>query len=207
MFTTWNKPAGLPCFPPHADPNGDCVLKRLLAAQPDRLAHIWPDGFAAGIAHRLDVHTSGALLLANDPQALVQLRMHFSSGELRKTYRFVSAKEVRWDSNQCERPVAHDRRKKGRMVVQRGAHTPHRGKWYPASTAFQQIHGRLWKAVITTGVMHQIRVHAAFVGLPLLGDHRYGGGRSADGFRLHHVGVEGPGGLASDAVPMPIWGA
>ncbi len=55
-----------------------------------------------------------------------------------------------------------------------------------------------------TGVMHQIRVHAAFVGLPLRGDHRYGGGRRDGGFFLHHVGLEGAG-FATSPVPWPDW--
>jgi 23S rRNA-/tRNA-specific pseudouridylate synthase len=63
--------------------------------------------------------------------------------------------------------------------------------------------------VIVTGVMHQIRAHAAFVGLALTGDRRYGGRPTPDGFdaefRLHHVGLSGPGGLRTEPVPLPAW--
>lgn len=210
MATTWNKPAGLPVFPPHDDPAGDCVLHRLMQASPDRAAHAWPPGFEGGIAHRLDTSTSGALLVADTPGELARIRDAFRDGALTKTYLMRAARKVGWNENSCDRPIAHDARKKHRMIVQRGENTPHRGAWYPAHTRFVRRHGDVWQVQITTGVMHQIRVHAAFVGLPLLGDGTYGGGPTPDGapegltFYLHHVGLVG-GGVRTDPVPDPAW--
>ncbi len=203
MFSTWFKPAGIPCFPPHADPGGDCVLARLRAEQPERFELDWPPGFEGGIAHRLDVDTSGALVVADDPDALQRVRRLFADGALTKTYWFQASRDVPWDRNQCDRPIAHDRRRKRRMVVQRGRSTPHRGRWYPARTSFRRLDGDLWEATIRSGVTHQVRVHAAFVGLPLVGDALYGGG--SGGHRLHHVGLVGPDGLRTDPVPAPWW--
>jgi len=198
------KPAGLPVFPPHVDPGGDCVLAELLARDPWRSEIDWPNGFAGGIAHRLDVGTSGALFVADSLEELRAVREAFASGKLRKRYLMRTAKRARWRENRCERPIAHAKRRKGRMVVQRGPNTPHRGKWYPASSAFRVLGGDLLAVEITTGVMHQIRVHAAFLGVPLLGDRRYGGGEHPEGFFLHHVGFEG-GGFATEPVPEPAW--
>ena len=187
------------------------MLRELLQHQAWRASVRWPDGFAGGIAHRLDVATSGVLWLADDVEELARLRAAFAGGALHKTYLMVAGKDVPWDRNACDRPIAHDRRKKRRMVVQRGASTPHRGKWYPAHTTFERVQGRLWRVHITTGVMHQIRVHAAFVGIPLAGDRIYGGGQRHDQasddapFLLHHVGIEGPDGLRTDPVPDPAW--
>ena len=84
------------------------------------------------------------------------------------------------------------------MVVRRGRNTPHRGRWYPADTRFRQLDGPLWQATITTGVMHQIRAHAAAVGLPLTGDRIYGGDPWSEAppglsFALHHCRLEGLG--------------
>ncbi|MCB9663118.1 MAG: RNA pseudouridine synthase [Alphaproteobacteria bacterium] len=210
MSSTWNKPAGLPVFPPHADPRGPCVLGTLHAAQPWRREIAWPEGFEGGIAHRLDTSTSGALLLADDVDELQAIREAFATGALTKRYRLRAARDVPWDEHACDAPLAHDRRHRGRMVVQRGRSTPHRGRWYEAHTRFRRVHGDLWEAEITTGVMHQIRVHAAYVGLPLRGDRRYGGGAPAPDappgvdFQLHHVGLEGAG-LRTDPVPAPAW--
>lgn len=208
MATTRCKPAGMPVFPPHRDPSGSCVLAAVLSADPWRGEVAWPTGFEGGIAHRLDVPTSGALWLADTPEELGRMRAWFADGRLRKTYLFEAAKDVPWDEHVVDHELAHDKRKKGRMVVRRGQNTPHRGRWYPAHTELTRVDGSLWQAVITTGVMHQIRAHAAFVGLPLRGDRRYGGGETPEGwsseFRLHHVGLMGPEG-GTDPVERPAW--
>ncbi|MEQ1568292.1 MAG: pseudouridine synthase, partial [Myxococcota bacterium] len=180
---TFAKPSGVPVFPPHGDPAGDCVLARLLAQEPARAAIAWPEGFEGGLVHRLDTETSGAVALARDLDDLVFLRELFRGRQLVKTYRLVVRRSPTWDTHRCDRPIAHDPRRAGRMVVQRGERTPHRGKWLPAETSFTRLEDTLFEARMSTGVMHQIRVHAAFLGIPLAGDARYGGG--AGGFRLH----------------------
>jgi len=182
-------------------------LSRLLGAHPHRASVEWPPGFAGGIAHRLDVPTSGALWLADSVEGLAQMRRWFAGGALTKRYVFEACKDVPWDHNSVDLPLAHHKSNRTKMVIQRGKNTPHRGKWYPASTQFERLHGRLWQATIRTGVTHQIRVHAAFVGLPLLGDRHYGGGSplSEDvSFHLHHHGLTGPDG-GTDPVPLPPW--
>lgn len=77
------------------------------------------------------------------------------------------------------------------MVHERGRTTPHRGRWYPAHTELSRHRGATWKALITTGVMHQIRAHAASVGLALDGDRLYGGRDTGTPFALHHCRIEG----------------
>ena len=209
MLTTLAKPAGIPVFPPHRAPEGDCLLARLLAREPERAGLPWPEGFAGGLAHRLDIATSGAVAVADTPATLDQIREAFATGALTKTYRFRARRQVSWDHNTCDRPIAHDRRRKRRMVVQRGPNTPHRGRWHPATTHFRRIGPHLWEATMHTGVMHQIRVHAAFVGLVLAGDPVYGGGEPLEEaiegapFLLHHVGFRGR--FATAPVPLPRW--
>lgn len=204
------KPAGIPVFPPHDHPDGDCLLKRLLARGEIEARSDWPDGFAGGIAHRLDISTSGAMLVADDLAELALIRELFSAKCFTKTYRLRVAKSVSWDNNQCDRAIAHDRRRRAKMIVQRGENTPHRGKWLPAQTQFQRVHHDLFEAQMHTGVMHQIRVHAAFLGIPLLGDRLYGGGSTPPDagpgvtFFLHHVGLTSKE-VSTAAVPMPSW--
>ncbi len=205
------KPAGIPVLRPHDDPEGDCVLARLLAAEPGRATVPWAEGFEGGVAHRLDISTSGAVVVARNPQELGQIRAWFGDGAFTKTYRFMARHDVLWSTHACDRPLAHDRRHRGRMVVQRGRNTPHRGRWLPAQTCFRRVRGPLWEATMHTGVMHQIRVHAAFVGLALRGDRLYGGGPTPPDapagvtFFLHHLGLAGPGGVRSGPVPTPPW--
>lgn len=206
-WVAWNKPAGIPVFPPHSDPSGDCLLSRsgLDATE-------WDPAFSGGLAHRLDTPTSGQVISARSPSDLDWIRDLFASGQLTKVYRFVSATDVPWDAHHTDRAIAHDKRKRSRMVVQRGKNTPHRGKWLAANTRFRRVGmttdgAHLWEAVITTGVMHQIRVHAAFLGIPLRGDRRYGGGTPTDDavpFLLHHKGLSGPG-LSPPEAPLPAY--
>ena len=206
MPTTLNKPAGLPVFPPHADPLGDCLLKCLLESEPRRRAIAWPEGFEGGIAHRLDNGTSGAVLAANDLSELASLREYFRGHRLAKSYLLLAAKDVPWRENTCTAAIAHHPRKRDRMVARRGAQTAHRGKWYDAHTTFPRLAPRLWQATITTGVTHQVRVHAAFLGIPIQGDHIYGGG-PGPAFHLHHAGLTGPDGFHTGRVPPPAWAA
>ena len=202
------KPAGLSVFPLHNAPESDCLLHRLLRERPEQSSD-FPPGFEAGILHRLDISTSGIVLAARSCEAFPRLRGLFTEKTLVKTYRFISNKDVPWNSHEVTAAIAHDKRRKKRMVVQRSPTTPHRGKWYPAQTQFRRIGGSLWEATMRTGVMHQIRVHAAFVGLPLAGDPIYGGGplpEAPDGvrFALHHAQIEGPD-LTPVRAEIPEW--
>lgn len=206
-----SKPAGLPVFPPHADPGGDCLLGWLLAHAPDQGTHEFPKGFAGGLAHRLDTSTSGVVLAARSPEALARARAAFADKRLSKTYQLLTAGDPPWREHTIDAPIAHHKRRKGRMVVQRGRSTAHRGKWYPASTSFRALRPGCWEVSMRSGVMHQIRVHAGFAGLAILGDRRYGGAHLPDGlapegteFALHHVGFTG---LSEDAprLPPPTW--
>ena len=220
------KPTLLPVFPPHDDSGGDCLLTRLLSCEPRQGEPAWPAGFSGGLAHRLDVATSGLVLAATSLASLTRLRAAFSQHLLAKHYLFLSRHDVPWDHHQVDLPLAHDRRHKARMAVQRGRNTPHRGRWYAASTTLRRL-GVLdadggpytaWRATMHSGVMHQIRLHAAASGLALAGDALYGGGPPApwararvagtEGIRapfmLHHLGLRGRE-LAPDPLPPPAW--
>lgn len=196
-----DKPAGLHVF--GRDEPG--LAEMLLDERPEQLGVPWPAGFAAGVLHRLDGWTSGLMVAARSPAALAAGRALFESHSLRKRYRFLTPKDVPWHEHVVERALAHDPRRRRKMVWQRGPNTPHRGRWYPARTELLRLGERgglhLWEATISTGVMHQVRLHAASVGLPVHGDRLYGGG--GDGrFFLHHRTIDGwPGDVP--VVPEP----
>ena len=224
-----HKCSGVPVFAPHHRP-GPSLEAALLQSRPPQARPLdgerWPEGFAAGIVHRLDGWTSGLVIAARSLAALGRARELFSERALVKHYFFLSARSVDWQEHLVEHALAHDRRKRSKMVWQRGSSTPHRGRWYPAKTALSFLGAvnytsttasgtpdvasgpasaasgtagavdrslGLWGATMSSGVMHQIRVHAAAVGVPLLGDRLYGGAPDPGGdgrFYLHHSGVE-----------------
>jgi 23S rRNA pseudouridine1911/1915/1917 synthase len=151
--------------------------------------------FEAGIAHRLDTPTSGALLVARTPAAWRNLRAQFVHGRVDKLYVAVVDGTMS-RGGIVTVPIAHhpDRRRRmcacteparATMLRARTAHTAYR----PLRTAG----GATLLAVrIRTGVRHQIRVHLACVGHPVLGDSLYAGreiAASAPRLLLHAVRV------------------
>lgn len=151
--------------------------------------------FEVGIAHRLDTPTSGALLVARTPAAWRHLRAQFAYGRVDKLYVAVVDGTVS-RGGIVTVPIAHhpDRPRRmcacteparATMLRARTAHTAYR----PLRTAG----GATLLAVrIRTGVRHQIRVHLACVGHPVLGDSLYAGRRiaaSAPRLLLHAVRV------------------
>lgn len=181
------KPAGIPCFPPHGNPDGDSLLARLEAAGLAG-AGLFPAGYAGGIAHRLDTLTSGFVVVAKNAPALERVRAEWSG--LRKFYRFRSAAVVDFDSREIAAPIANHARRAERVVVQRWPQERHRGRWLEAWTRLRRLASPWWEAEIRTGVRHQVRAHAAFAGLPLDGDLLYGGIEGVP--VLVHVAILGP---------------
>lgn len=208
------KPAGLPVFPPHSDPDGPAVHRWLRSRVVDGLS--WPEGFDLGIAHRLDIPTSGQVLVARSPAVLARLREAFSAKRLEKRYRFLTAHAPSWERHIVTHRLAHDRKRRSRMTFERGRSTPHRGRWLDAETRFERVGPgpagtTLWSAWMRTGVMHQIRVHAASCGLALAGDRLYGGAPltlerpEPVRFCLHHLGVGTVLGVPVPDAPLPAF--
>jgi 23S rRNA pseudouridine1911/1915/1917 synthase len=206
------KPAGVPVFPPHGDPGGASVHRWLAPRVDPGLA--WPEGYDLGIAHRLDIPTSGQLLVARTPEALLRLRAAFSEKRLDKRYRFLTERRPAWTEHTVGHRLAHDKKRRSRMTFERGRSTPHRGRWLDAETRFQRVGPgpagtTLWGARMRTGVMHQIRVHAASCGLALAGDRLYGGRPLSlprpepVRFCLHHLGVGRVLGVPVPDAPLP----
>lgn len=229
------KPPGLPVFPPH-EGAGPSVLA-WWQGQAEFPAFAFPAGFEGGITHRLDTATSGLLLVARTVESLAELRGLFSGATLRKFYVFRSAVGPgavlpaggrTQGSILVEIPIGHHPKSRRRMIVADPPHRAVRGRWYPAWTRFTPLGAAagaqhpivpeaeqawLWQAEIRTGVMHQIRVHAQYAGLPLLGDPLYGGAdREGDAaappeFLLHHALMIFPDGVRTPIAPLPGGGS
>lgn len=143
------------------------------------------------LLHRLDTGTSGVLLFAKSQGVFNEMRFKFKSRSIEKHYwAFVHPKEAFHSSEPNSFPEAiriplghHPKSKKRMIPLPPGLRRSFRGKTLPAETL---IHGKesvrfeghpceRLDVEITTGVMHQIRVHLAFRGTPILGDPLYGG--------------------------------
>jgi 23S rRNA pseudouridine1911/1915/1917 synthase len=215
------KPAGLPVLSPTGEAEGACLAAWLLEQEPARRALAFPPGFGAGALHRLDTSTSGLVLFARRPADFAALRALFSGHQLTKRYLLIAVRSAAWEEREIDAPIAHHPQKRDRMVVQRGPGTAARGRWLPAQTRLQRRGAgpdasgvdtpTLFSAEIRTGVMHQIRAHAGFAGVPLLGDRRYGGGATPPDappgveFFLHHAEVRGPRLAVPPVPPPPGW--
>jgi RluA family pseudouridine synthase len=161
-----DKPAGLPV---HAGPRGGPSLEDHLPALRFGKRHL-PQP-----AHRLDADTAGCLALGRTKPALAALGALFATpGAVGKTYWAVVRGAPPQDAGEIAAPLRKrsTAREGWRMVVDAAGQ--------PALTAWQVLgrgDGMAWLALTPrTGRTHQLRVHCAHLGCPILGDARYGGG-------------------------------
>ena len=124
-----------------------------------------------GIVHRLDKMTSGLVVVAKNDAAHRRLSEQFKSREVHKTYIALVHGRVAADSGQISKPVGRDPRRRTRMkaggIAPREALTKYR--------VLRRIgHFTLVEAMPQTGRTHQIRVHLASLGHPVVGDTTYG---------------------------------
>ena len=162
-----DKPAGLPVHPGPGHPDGTLV-NALLARCPD-IRGIGGE-LRPGIVHRLDLDTSGLMVVAKTQTAHQGLTEQLKNREFRKEYLAVAVGMVTPESGTIDAPIARDSRHRQRMAVDAGGRA--------ARTHYEtleELRGHtLLNLVLETGRTHQIRVHLSYLGYPLLGDAVYG---------------------------------
>ncbi len=188
------KPAGM-----HVFGEMGSLSAWLLERKPD-LSGVGPSDQPA-IAHRLDLQTSGVMLVGKTVESYMRLRQSFSTGEMRKDYLALVCGHLD-KSTEVKAALGGRYRRSQRVWVDDGskklrglqaAHT-HVEPLIKGSLAGQPV--SLLRTRMNSGARHQIRAHLAHLGFPIVGDMRYGAkqglGDTQDRFFLHAWIVVGP---------------
>ncbi len=163
-----NKPPGLVVHPGAGNWSG--TLMNALLHHCPALAGV-P---RAGIVHRLDKDTSGLLAVAKTLPAQTSLVRQLQAREVKREYLAIAHGRMR-TAGRVAAPIGRDRRHRTRMAVTGGG----REAVTHFSILERYAHATLVACRLETGRTHQIRVHLASLGHPLVGDATYGGHRAA----------------------------
>lgn len=161
-----DKPAGMVVHPGAGNPRH--TLQNALLGLDPRLALV-P---RAGLVHRLDKDTSGLLVVARTPEAHTALVAALAAREISRQYLAVCGGRVTAGGT-IDEPIGRHRTQRLKMAVRRGGR--------PAVTHYRVLERfrahTLVRAELESGRTHQIRVHLAHIGFPVVGDPLYGGRR------------------------------
>ena len=167
----WNKPSGLHTVPAKPPGTQDCLEFRARAAFPDAL-----------LVHRLDRDTSGVVLMARTRLAQRHLGWQFERRQVTKVYVARVAGEVAGMEGRIELPLICDWPNRPRQMVcfARGKAAVTEWRVLDRGAGVTRVELRP-----LTGRSHQLRVHLAALGHPILGDPLYGDASAADRLQLH----------------------
>ncbi len=189
-----NKPGGIPCHPLRRGERGT-VMNAIVARFPET-ADIGEKPVEGGLIHRLDNGTSGALMIARTGDAFATMRRAIRSGAIKRKYLALVSGNLKTSRN-LNQPIAHHPKNPRRMVVVSDEAEVAKLGARPALTRVEPIRrvGNFSLVAVTpsTGMRHQIRVHLADAGYPIVGDELYSGAAAdlgAGRFWLHLAEME-----------------
>jgi 23S rRNA pseudouridine1911/1915/1917 synthase len=188
-----DKPPGLVVHPDAAHESGTLVAG-LLASYPEltRLPELgWGEADRPGIVHRLDKDTSGLLVVARSPDAYRSLTAQLAARTMGRTYLALACGALGAEAGVVDAPIGRSLRHPTRMAVAVGGRAAR--THYRVLSRFEiPLEATYLELRLETGRTHQIRVHLAAIGHPVVGDGRYGGDRRRSGARrsfLHAAGL------------------
>ena len=193
-----NKPAGIPSQPLRAGELGT-VANAIAFRYPECVA-IGDDPRDGGLVHRLDIGTSGVLIVARTLDVYHALRDAFGAGLVIK--RYIAITDGHPAARECDAPLTQ-RGKRVAVDLSEGL-----AAYTEIAVERRSPKHALVNCIAQTGRMHQVRAHLAHVGAPITGDALYGGAPLAglEGFFLHAASITLPLGrerVIADA-PIPV---
>lgn len=165
-----DKPAGLVVHPGAGNSNGTLV-QQLVALFPD-MATAGPDSTRPGVVHRLDKGTSGLLVVARTAQAREALARQMAAHLALRRYLAVVHGELAADEGLVEAPLGRSPRDRTKIAVVEGGR-PARTRYLALDRSRSAFPVTFLSCRLETGRTHQVRVHLAAIGHPLVGDDRY----------------------------------
>ena len=182
-----NKQKGLVVHPGNGNPNGTLV-NAIMAKCKDSLSGIGGE-IRPGIVHRIDKDTSGLLIIAKNDKAHINMSEQIKNHEVVKTYLALVRGNVKENEATINMPIARSTKDRTKMAVSKnGKSAVTHIKVLERFDGFTYI-----KVNIETGRTHQIRVHMAQIGYPIVGDGVYSNGKNpfgVEGQMLHSSKLE-----------------
>lgn len=167
-----NKPKGMVVHPANGNPDGTLV-NAIMAICKDSLSGIGGE-IRPGIVHRLDKDTSGVIIVAKNDKAHINLSEQIKNHEVEKTYIALVRGSVKENEATINMPIGRSTKDRKKMAVTKTGKN--------AVTHFKVLarHNNytLLEVKIETGRTHQIRVHLAEIGYPIIGDAVYSNGKN-----------------------------